>query len=173
MQIKWTSKWKENIWKVLVAQSCPTLCSPMNCVACQAPLSVEFPRQEYCSSLPSPGNPPDSGIEAGSPALQVDTLPSEPPGKPIFGMVVHKPGPLTWGNMFRVPCLVPRESDFCRSGMKLGSFFGSSLSDSDKHSNLETSHAKNISFPFPTIMFQGLLDLSSLSSCQLHILNLK
>ena len=37
----------------------------------QAPLSMGFPRQEYWSGLPfpSPGNLPDSGIEAVSPAL--------------------------------------------------------------------------------------------------------
>ena len=32
--------------------------------------------------FPSPGNLPDQGIEPGSPALQADALPSEPPGKP-------------------------------------------------------------------------------------------
>ena len=44
-----------------------------------------FSRQEYCSGLPfpSPGDLPDPGIEPGSPALQADSLPSEPPGKPI------------------------------------------------------------------------------------------
>ena len=43
-----------------------------------------FSRQEYWSGLPCPppGNLPDPGIEPGSPALQVDSLPSEPPGKP-------------------------------------------------------------------------------------------
>ena len=43
-----------------------------------------FSRQEYWSGvpLPSPGDLPDPGIEAGSPALQADALPSEPPGKP-------------------------------------------------------------------------------------------
>ena len=53
-------------------------------VACQAPLSMEFPRQEYWSGLPfpSPGDLPNPGIEPGSPALQADALPSEPPGKP-------------------------------------------------------------------------------------------
>ena len=35
--------------KVLVTQSCPTLCDPMDCVAHQAPLSMEFSRQEYRS----------------------------------------------------------------------------------------------------------------------------
>ena len=45
-----------------------------------------FSRQEYWSGLPvpSPGDLPDPGIEPGSPALQADTLPSEPPGKPII-----------------------------------------------------------------------------------------
>ena len=53
-------------------------------VARQAPLSMEFSRQEYWSGLPfpSPGDLPNPGIKSGSPALQVDSLPSEPPGKP-------------------------------------------------------------------------------------------
>ena len=53
-------------------------------VAYQAPPSMEFYRQEYYSGLPfpSPGNLPDPRIEPGSPALQADTLLSEPPGKP-------------------------------------------------------------------------------------------
>ena len=56
-------------------------------VACQAPLSMEFSRQEYWSGLRflSPGDLPNPGIELVSPvspALQVDSLPSEPTGKP-------------------------------------------------------------------------------------------
>ena len=52
--------------------------------ACQAPLSVEFSRQEYWNGclFPSPGNLPEPGIEQGSPALQAEPLSSEPPGKP-------------------------------------------------------------------------------------------
>ena len=40
-------------------------------VACQAPLSMEFPRQEYCIGLlfPSPGALPDPGVKPMSPAL--------------------------------------------------------------------------------------------------------
>ena len=34
--------------------------------------------------MPSPGDLPDPGIELGSPALQVDSLPAELPGKPIY-----------------------------------------------------------------------------------------
>ena len=53
--------------------------------ACQASLSMEFPRQEYWSWLPfpTPENFPDPEIEPQSPASQVDSLLTEPPGKPI------------------------------------------------------------------------------------------
>ena len=52
----------------------------------QAPLSMEFSRQEYSSGqpFPFPGDLPNPGIEARSPALQADSLLSEPPGKPIY-----------------------------------------------------------------------------------------
>ena len=68
-----------------VAQSCPTLCNPTATwtVGYQAPPSVGFSRQEYWSGLPfpSPGDLPNPGIEAGSPALKADALSSELPGK--------------------------------------------------------------------------------------------
>ena len=53
-------------------------------VAHQAPLSMGFSRQEYWSGLPflSVGDLPDPGIKLGSPALQADSLLSEPPEKP-------------------------------------------------------------------------------------------
>ena len=55
-------------------------------VACSAPLSVEFSRQEYWSELPFPfpGDLPNPGIESGSPELQAGSLLSEPPGKPTL-----------------------------------------------------------------------------------------
>jgi len=40
-----------------------------------------FSRQEYWSGLPSPGDLPNPGIKPGTPTLQADALPSEPPGK--------------------------------------------------------------------------------------------
>ena len=51
----------------------------------QAPLSMEFSRQECWSGLPfpSPGDLPDTGIKPRSPELQADSLPSELLGKPI------------------------------------------------------------------------------------------
>ena len=58
-------------------------------VARQVPLSLGFPRQEYWGGLPfpSPGVLPDPGIKPQSPvspALQADSLPAEPLGKPPF-----------------------------------------------------------------------------------------
>ena len=53
-------------------------------VSLQSPLSMGFSRQESWSGLPfpSPGNLPGPEIEPRSPALQADSLLSEPPGKP-------------------------------------------------------------------------------------------
>ena len=51
-------------------------------VACQAHLTMEFSRQEHWSGFPFP-SPGDPGIEFESPALQADSLLSEPPGKPF------------------------------------------------------------------------------------------
>ena len=58
-------------------------------VTCQTPLSMEFSRQEYSSGLPfpSPEDLPNPGVEAGSRALQADSLPSEPLGKPYCTVI--------------------------------------------------------------------------------------
>ena len=55
-------------------------------IARQAPLSVGSSREEYWSGLPfpSPRDLPDPGIKPRSPALQVDSLPSGPTGKPTY-----------------------------------------------------------------------------------------
>jgi hypothetical protein len=68
----------------LVAKSCPTLLRPR--VACQAPPSIGFPRQEYWSGLlfPSPGKLPDPGIEPIFPALARRFFTTEPLGKLNF-----------------------------------------------------------------------------------------
>ena len=52
-------------------------------VVYQALQSMEFSRQKYWSGLPfpSPGDLPNPEIEPGSPTLQADALPPEPPGK--------------------------------------------------------------------------------------------
>ena len=73
---------------VLFAQSCPDLCYPWT-AARHTPLSMEFSRQDHWSGVPfsSPGDLPDPKIESGSPALQADSLPSEPPGKPVCKVI--------------------------------------------------------------------------------------
>ena len=67
---------------MIVAQTFLTLDDPMDC-SHQPPLSMGFSWQEYWIGMlcPSPGDLPDPGIEPGSLALQVVSLPSEPPGK--------------------------------------------------------------------------------------------
>ena len=64
--------------------SCVWLFAAPWTVAYQGPLSTGSSRQGYWSGLPFPslGDLPNPGIEPGSPALQADALPSEPPGKP-------------------------------------------------------------------------------------------
>ena len=68
-------------------QLCQTLVTLWT-VAFQAPLSMDFSRQEYWSGLPcpAPGDLPDSGKEPRSlkaPALQADLFTAEPPRKPV------------------------------------------------------------------------------------------
>ena len=76
--------------KVLVAQLCLTLFDPIWTVARQALLSMGFSRQEYWSGLPCPppGDLPYPGIKSGSPALQADCLPPEPPGEALVGRIL-------------------------------------------------------------------------------------
>ena len=84
--------------KVLVAQSCLTLCDPWT-AAHQAILSMEFSRQKYWSGLPfpSPGDLPKPVTELGSPALPAASLLTELPGKPHL---MNKSGSLMnhWAN---------------------------------------------------------------------------
>ena len=65
--------------------SCVRLFVTLWTIVYQPPPSMGFSRQEYWSGLPfpSPGDLSDQRIEPWSPALQEDTLPSEPPGKPL------------------------------------------------------------------------------------------
>ena len=55
-------------------------------VSRQAPLSMEFSRQEYWCGLPfpPPGDLPNPGIKPGSPALQADSLPLSHQESPLY-----------------------------------------------------------------------------------------
>ena len=74
---------------VLVAKLYPTLCDPMDCSPPGSSVHG-FSRQKYWSGLlfPSSGDLPNPGIEPRSPTLQTDSLPTEPPAKPI-AMYIH------------------------------------------------------------------------------------
>ena len=74
--------------------SCVQLFETPGTVAYQASPSRGFSRQEYWNGLPfpSPGDLPNPGIEPGSPALEADTLTSEPPGKPNRKLHCSPPG---------------------------------------------------------------------------------
>ena len=67
----------------LLAKLCPTLVTLWT-VACQAPLSMGFPKEEYWSGLPfSPARDlPDPGIRPASPVLAGGIFTSVSPGKP-------------------------------------------------------------------------------------------
>ena len=58
----------------------------------QAAVSMEFSRQEHWSGMPfpTPGELPNPGIEPGSPTLQADSLPSEPPLITQIGLVLPR-----------------------------------------------------------------------------------
>ena len=68
---------------VLVAQSCPTLCNPMDWGPPGSSVHGIFQARklEWVAILFFQGIFPTQGIELGSPTLQADSLPSEPPGK--------------------------------------------------------------------------------------------
>ena len=83
--------------------SCVWLCATLWTAAHQASISLEFSRQEYWSGLlcPPPGDLPNSGIESGSPASQVDSLPVSHQGsqessrKTSISALLTMPKPLT------------------------------------------------------------------------------
>ena len=78
-------------------------------VACQAPPSMEFSRQEYWSGLPfpSPGDLPDPGIEPGSLTLEAAALTSEPPGKPLLLLLVSR---FSHVRLFAIPWTVAHQA---------------------------------------------------------------
>ena len=103
---------------VSVTQSCPTLQShglqPTR-------LLKGFSRQEYWSGLPfpSPGDLPDSGIEPTFPALQVDSLLSEPPGKSPQCSDITKSQLLLGRKLRYTDAPPPRQASICQSKVLL------------------------------------------------------
>ena len=87
----------------LVTQSCLTLCDPHVLQPAMLACPQGFSRQEWWSGqpIPSPGDLPDLRIKPGSPALQADSLPAEPPGKSMG----QSASPLSgrWNSLFLEP----------------------------------------------------------------------
>ena len=69
--------------EVLDTQSCLMFCNPMDGRPPGSSAHGIFQASILELSFPSPGDIPDAGIKLGSPALQADYLPSEPPEKPF------------------------------------------------------------------------------------------
>ena len=69
---------------MLSCYSCVQHFATLRTIARQVPLSMGFSRQEYCRELPCPppGDLPNPGIKLTSLVLQIESLPTEPPGKP-------------------------------------------------------------------------------------------
>ena len=89
LKIFTTNGWFCGCYCLVLKESCLTLCDPMDPrEACQAPLSMGFPRQEYWSGLPfpPPGHLPHPGTKPASPvapALAGGFFITAPPGKPL------------------------------------------------------------------------------------------
>ena len=76
----------------LVTQSCPTLCDPKDCSPPGSSVhGISQARILEWVAIYFSRDPPDPGIESGSPALQANSLPSEPPGG--HSWVTHNPSP--------------------------------------------------------------------------------
>ena len=74
-------KWSES--EVKITQSCLTLCNPVDCSIPHSSVHGIFQARIWSGlPFPFPGHLPNPGIKSGSPALQAQALPSEPPGKP-------------------------------------------------------------------------------------------
>ena len=75
--------------KTLVAQSCPTLCNPMDCSLPGSSVHGILPAR-ISNWVPFPGDLHDPGIEPRSPALQAASLPAEILGKPQYTVLERK-----------------------------------------------------------------------------------
>ena len=92
-----TGCWRSQIFAcVLVAQLCPTLCNAMDCSPPGSSVhGILQARILGWVAISSPGDLPDPGIKPRCAALQVDSLPSEPPGKSyIFLCSAPNPVPI-------------------------------------------------------------------------------
>ena len=82
--------WRGTKVKVLVTQSCPTLCDPRDCSPSGSSVhGILQGRILEWEAIPFSRGLPDPGIERSSPILQAESLPSEPPGKPEIQSITN------------------------------------------------------------------------------------
>ena len=87
-----------------VSPSCPTLCDPMDCSLENSSVHGIFQARILEWVFLSPGHHPDPGIELKSPALQADSLLSEPPDKPLICTVHHAKCQAGWFTSWNQDC---------------------------------------------------------------------
>ena len=73
--------------EVLVAQLFPTLCDPMDSLPVSSVHGILQVRLLEWVAVPFSRGSSNPGMEPRCPALQADSLPSEPPGKPIVQLI--------------------------------------------------------------------------------------
>ena len=73
----------------LVAQLCLTLCDPLDYSPSGSSVHGDSPGKNTGEVCPLPGDLPNLGIKPRSPALQADSLLSEPPGKPMVAVMMY------------------------------------------------------------------------------------
>ena len=89
--------WKVKVW---VSLSCSTLSDPMHCSPPSSTVHGILQARRLELPFPSPGDLLNSGNEPRAPTLQVDSLPSEPPRKPISWITRQKLLQLSWEVLF-------------------------------------------------------------------------
>ena len=106
---------------MLVTQSCPTLCNPMDCSPPDSSVHGIFQAKilEWIP-FPSPRDLSNPGIEPWSPALQADSLPSEPHGNPhsceswtvkkVEHQRIDASDPWCWRRLLRAPWTAGRSN---------------------------------------------------------------
>ena len=76
--------------QVIVIQSSPTICDPMDYSLPGSSVHGDSPGKNTEIGCPPPGDLSNPGVELRSPALQIDFLPSEPPGKPLLSLICFR-----------------------------------------------------------------------------------
>ena len=101
-QFFWKLKWKCQLLSSVqfswVAQLCLNLCDPMDYIAHQAPISMEFSRQEYCSgvAIPLQGIFPTQGLKLGLLHCRQILYCLSHRGSPVLLLLTIKTSVLSW-----------------------------------------------------------------------------